>query len=137
MRRKKSSEPEEWRPIPGYDGYEVSNLGRVRSKKKYGWKILKGCGQRALKQLPNGDIVRAKKISTVTVMLRDKSGPRRFQVHRLVLLAFRGPPPPGKIGCHWDDVPTNNRLSNLRWDTYAANMADARRNGLMVRPEAR
>ena len=31
--------------------------------------------------------------------------------------------------CHEDDDRTNNRLSNLRWDTPKANAADRDRNG--------
>jgi HNH endonuclease len=48
---------------------------------------------------------------------------QRF-VHRLVLEAFVGPRPPGLVCCHGDGDPTNNRLENLRWDTYLANSAD-------------
>jgi len=32
-------------------------------------------------------------------------------------------------GCHSDGNPSNNRLSNLRWDTRSANYDDARRHG--------
>jgi hypothetical protein len=47
----------------------------------------------------------------------------------LVLEAFVGPCPDGLEACHWDDDPTNNRLSNLRWDTSIANKRDMARNG--------
>jgi hypothetical protein len=50
-------------------------------------------------------------------------------MHILVLEAFVGPRPAGMEGCHWDDDPTNNHLSNLRWDTRSANARDAVRNG--------
>jgi hypothetical protein len=45
-------------------------------------------------------------------------------VHRLVLAAFVGPCPPGNDACHGDGDPTNNRLTNLRWDTHRENMRD-------------
>jgi HNH endonuclease len=57
-------------------------------------------------------------------------------IHHLVLEAFIGPCPPGMEGCHFDDNPYNNRLSNLRWDTSEENKADALRNGLMPIGEA-
>jgi hypothetical protein len=46
------------------------------------------------------------------------------QVHRLVLEAFRGPCPPGMEACHGNGDRGDPRLSNLRWDTHRANMAD-------------
>jgi hypothetical protein len=56
---------------------------------------------------------------------------RTFPVHMLVLLAFHGPKPShGRFECcHWDDIPTNNVPSNLRWGTRADNHKDAFRNG--------
>ena len=52
-----------------------------------------------------------------------------IHVHRLVLTAFRGPCPEGLVGCHNNDVRTDNRLENLRWDTSSANVADSIVNG--------
>jgi hypothetical protein len=45
-------------------------------------------------------------------------------VHRLVLEAFVGPCPDGMEACHRDGDRLNCALSNLRWDTPAANQAD-------------
>ncbi len=57
-------------------------------------------------------------------------------VHRLVLLAFVGPCPNGMEACHFPDRDvTNNRLSNLRWDTKQANAADATTHGTFARGE--
>lgn len=50
-------------------------------------------------------------------------------VHRLMLEAFVGPCPPGLEGCHRNDVSTDNRIENLRWDTRSANMLDVVVNG--------
>lgn len=50
-------------------------------------------------------------------------------VHQLVLEAFVGPRPEGMEACHWNDVCTDNRLENLRWDTTSANRHDQVRNG--------
>ena len=60
---------------------------------------------------------------------------RRGYVHRLVLEAFVGPCPEGMECCHWDGDRTNNRLSNLRWDTPTANAADRERHGRKTQGE--
>lgn len=54
---------------------------------------------------------------------------RQVFVQELVLEAFIGPRPPGMEACHDDNDPSNNRLTNLRWDTHRNNMADKRRHG--------
>lgn len=112
---------EEWRPVPDWPMYEVSNMGRVRrlSGRTYNGNYWSGRVLSPSKKEPK-------------VMLCD--GPDRSKsekVSRLVLLAFRGPPPEGYECCHEDDDKTNNKLSNLRWDTHKANAADALRNNLM------
>ncbi len=109
---------EEWRDIPGYDRYQVSDYGRVRSIRRHGYKVLKGYSVRELKVGFGG--IRKGKVIAIAVSLSGK----KQQVHRLVLLAFRGPCPARMMGCHNDGDPTNNNFSNLRWDTHEANMAD-------------
>lgn len=104
---------EEWRPIPGFPGYEASNLGRVRSLKR-GIRVLREGYLRGYAQVS---------ISINGVHM----SPR---VHRLVLLAFQGEPDdPSLHGCHADNDPGNNHIDNLRWDTPAGNAADTRRDG--------
>lgn len=53
----------------------------------------------------------------------------RPKVHRLVLEAFVGPKPAGLQACHANGIRTDNRPCNLRWDTYAGNLADRDRHG--------
>jgi hypothetical protein len=62
---------------------------------------------------------------------------RNHFLHRLILLAFVGPCPPGKECCHYDGDPANNRLENLRWDTRKSNAADRTRHGTMHMPVKR
>ena len=50
-------------------------------------------------------------------------------VHRLVLETFVGPCPSGYQCCHWDGVPSNNHLENLRWGTPKDNADDTLRHG--------
>lgn len=50
-------------------------------------------------------------------------------VHRLVAEAFLGSCPPGMEACHNNGNPSDNRLSNIRWDTHKNNEDDKRRHG--------
>lgn len=113
---------EEWRAIPGYEGaYEVSSRGRVRSLDRvdsYG-RRRRGKDRRLAKQ----------RSGHLTVALSRDGENVSYGVHRLVLLAFVGPCPDGMECCHWNDVPWDNRLVNLRWDTRSANQLDSVRNG--------
>jgi hypothetical protein len=52
-----------------------------------------------------------------------------MDVHVLVLTAFVGPCPDGNEALHFNDIPDDNRLSNLRWGTRSQNNHDAIRNG--------
>jgi hypothetical protein len=95
----------EWRAVIGNEtNYLVSNTGLVFSLRK----------QQYLKPNKNG-----------SVSLNRKT----VRVGCIVLEAFIGPCPKGMECCHQDDNPHNNTLPNLRWDTHAANVVDAWRNG--------
>jgi HNH endonuclease/NUMOD4 motif len=100
---------ERWLPVVGFDGYEISDQGRVRN-----------CAGRIL-ALKRGKYVRIG-------LYRDGVQVYRL-VHRLLLEAFVGLCPPGLEACHANDIGTDNRLTNLRWDTRSANMLDRVRNG--------
>jgi hypothetical protein len=56
-------------------------------------------------------------------------GSRNVKVAHLVLTAFVGPRPPGLVCCHYNDIPDDNRVANLRWDTQRSNIRDLIRNG--------
>ena len=57
--------------------------------------------------------------------LRNEEGKCRwFSVHSLVLEAFVCKRPKGLIACHRNGEHSDNKVSNLRWDTYKANEAD-------------
>ena len=103
------SRQEIWKEI-GIGAYEVSNLGRVRRHEK----ILKF--SRDFKGYLRAHLHHDGKNKTI-------------KVHSLVLTAFVGPRPEGLQGCHNDGNKENNALSNLRWDTPVANIADSIRHG--------
>lgn len=56
-----------------------------------------------------------------------KSGKRtQIRISRLVLTVFDRPPLSHEEALHQDADRRNNRLTNLRWDTHAVNMAEMR-----------
>lgn len=125
---------EEWRQIPDFPYYEVSNLGRVRSirrvHKRRHWKtgisMEVSCGGNLLegwvKRFGGRNVAKM-------VALRANNKTYEYRVHRLVLEAFVGSCPDGMEGCHNDGNPLNNEVSNLRWDTHQNNMDDQLRHG--------
>jgi hypothetical protein len=126
---------EVWRAIPGYDGYEVSSLGRVRS-----------IDREVVQVSPWGGMIRrrlrGKILATgchpdghLLVNLSVGNVPASKSVHNLVLLTFVGKRPRGLEACHNDGDPENNRLSNLRYDTHLNNEADKLTHGTRPRGE--
>lgn len=116
---------EQWRKIPGVDErYEVSDLGRVRSHANGGpWG--KKCRQEPM-------VLKACISTSGYPSVNLPNGPSKwkvFYVHRLVALAFLGPPKPGQEVAHNDGSRTNCAASNLRWATRAENHADKRQHG--------
>lgn len=104
---------EEWRPIPGHDRYEVSNLGRVRALHRP--RIL----------TPSSDDLGRKVVN----LWRNDERWRLRRVHQLVAEAFLGPRPEGMVTCHNDGDNTNNRADNLRYDSVLGNVHDKYKHG--------
>lgn len=104
---------EDWRPIPFYPDYDVSNRGRVWS-----WlteRYLKPCCT------PAGYLY---------VNLRNGARYREY-IHYLVALAFvpNDDPFHKTVVRHLDDNKLHNYDTNLAWGTYKDNSEDAIRNG--------
>ncbi len=123
---------EEWRKIPGYPLHEASNLGNVRSISRW---VRRGDRpfwrpSRVLKpqKLQHADDKKPVAMTARISVFGDGIN-KNVYIHHLILLAFIGPRPEGMECCHWDGDPTNNAISNLRWDTPKANMEDKRRHG--------
>jgi len=113
-----------WKSIPRFPGYEVSDLGRVRSYR------MRGKAYGRFRQQPNlmTPVVR-KKDGYLKLLL--SFGQKRVTalVHALVLEAFIGSRPEGMEACHNNGIRTDNRLSNLRWDTQESNRLDKLKHG--------
>lgn len=88
------------RLIRGFPGYTVDEYGIVVG--------------------PTGRIGSIDRDGYEKVTLTGPSGKKRCcHVHTLVLEAFVGPRPRGRLAMHIDGEPGNAALSNLRWATYA------------------
>lgn len=119
---------EVWKPIPGYEGaYEASSRGRVKSLAR---RIhIEGRGVRPVRERILRTYLAGPLRNTAYVCLSGGGEARPWMVHRLVLMAFRGPAPAGTEGCHRNDVKADNRIENLYWGTRAENVADRTANG--------
>lgn len=120
-----TSTTEQWKPIPGWEGYyEASDMGRVRSIRRT---VKTTSGQRTfLGQILNP--AASADLHFTVGLYRDGAG-KCMRVHRLVMAAFVGPCPDGMEVCHNNGNPADNRLVNLRYDTRSENMIDASIHG--------
>lgn len=110
--------PERWRAIAGFDRYEVSSHGEVRSIDA---PIV---DRRGHVHMRRGKTLRnmISDFGYHRVELRDSDGRRHSpSVHRLVAEAF-GIEGSGPEVMHLDHDPSHNHAGNLRWGTHAENV---------------
>ena len=108
---------EQWKDIPNYPDYQVSNLGQVKSFKNKSPRILKptfNCYWR--------------------VNLSKEGRVYKEAVHKLVAISFIGPQL-NTLVRHLDGDVNNNCLTNLSYGTQVDNIADAIAHGTQVRGE--
>lgn len=103
---------ENWKDVPGYENYQVSDRGRILSK-SYG-------------------VLKPKRNKKGYFFIRlSKDGVKKTKrVHILVMLAFVGPRPDGFHTNHLDGDKLNNSLNNLEYCTPRENYEHAIRMGL-------
>ena len=101
-------ENEKWKDIEGYDGaYQVSDLGRVRSRKSGEWRVIK--------PINNGKGYLVVNLCKYGIM-------KTYRVHRLVASAFIPNNDESKtLINHIDECKQNNRVSNIEWSTALYN----------------
>lgn len=109
---------EHWQYIPGYPNYAASTHGRI-----FSFHV-----NRVMKPRIERKGTRPSARYLLVELFKDGKF-KRFHVHRLILLAFRGPPKPGQQCRHLDSDRLNNRLSNLVWGTYEENREDWKKLG--------
>lgn len=105
-----------WKPVTGYPGYEVSNLGRVRrvnyliaSKSKH------------------------RKVRYLRVRLTQNGKGKAFRIAQLVTGAFLGPKPPGLTIDHKNLNRYDDRAENLEYVTIDENIRRAIEGGAIKR----
>jgi hypothetical protein len=113
---------ETWAPVLGFeDAYEVSDIGRVRSRDRVdtAGRKLRGCLLRAC--------IDSTGYRSVGLYRGGIGATKR--VHVLVAEAFHGGFIPGLHSCHNDGDKLNNLSTNIRWDTVSENGKDRVRHG--------
>ena len=100
---------EQWKDIDGYDGmYQVSDLGRVRSKHSGEWKVMR---------------FRRNKSGYLSVNLSKNKEIKHFYVHRLVASAFIPNDDDSKtVINHINEIKSDNRFWNLEYCTQQYNV---------------
>lgn len=118
------TEKEIWKDIPNYEGYQVSNLGRVKSLKRP-----RGLKEKILKPLIDKGYYQ--------VALWKNSIAKFYKVHRLVWEVFNGQIPENMQVNHINEIKIDNRLENLNlmtpkensnWGTRNERCAEALKN---------
>jgi len=96
---------EEWKLIDGFEKYEISNKGRIRRLYLKGYRYRKPVIQSGYCSV------------TFSIGLKFK----KYQIHRLVALAFIDNKYNKPCVNHIDGNKLNNNVSNLEWCTYSEN----------------
>jgi len=112
----------EWREIPGWSGYRVSNKGVVQSCKGFGPQGIIPGRWRDLKPRPN-------KNKYLYVNPSQNGRAINIAVHHWVLIAFGLPRPDGMEVRHKNGNRQDNRLENLSWATHVENEHDKIEHG--------
>ena len=110
-------EEEIWKDIEGWEGYQVSNLGRVRSLDR---EIIDKLGRKLI--FNSTILIQEVSNKGYNVVNLSKNGHiKKLLVHRLVGTAFI--PNNCNLPCidHIDGNRQNNLSNNLRWVTYKVN----------------
>ena len=125
---KKMNIIEIWNKIPGFDAYECSNNGKIRSVGRF---IKWGPGN---KWMPKKELKPSLSTSKYLCVNLYNKGRNRLTVHYLVLLTFKRDRIGKEVINHKNGIKTNNNLNNLEYCTQAENIIHASRSGLLCGP---
>ena len=105
----------EWKIIPGFENYQVSNYGDIYSNVRKKGKHLKSMED---------------KDGYLYVIIKQKLKVYKHRyIHQLVLLTYIGPCPNGMECSHIDNNVKNNCISNLEYIPHLHNMRKRYENG--------
>lgn len=110
---------EVWRDVAGYNDYQVSNHGRVRTCNRVSLSR-----NRKTYRICSGHIVRQhqNRKGYMKVHLYKDGQRQGFSVHRLVAIAFVVGYAPGLVVNHLNEIKTDDRAINLEWCTNQENI---------------
>lgn len=102
-------EKEIWKPIPEFENYKASSLGRVLN--------------------PSGELLKPyPRRRYQAVRLHNNGESHQIYLHRLIAKVFIPNPKNYRCVLHNNDVGIDNRVSNLRWGTMKMNFDDRFKN---------
>lgn len=103
-----------WKPIAGYEIYQISSRGRVRRVEGKGLRPGHIKVEHTFRGYPRQSLWN-----------RQANTSKTYSVHRLVALAFLPKPVGKKEVDHINGIRTDNRVENLRWVTHRQNIEGA------------
>jgi hypothetical protein len=112
---------EQWRPLPGFNGYEASNFGRIRSLPR---SVSNNGGSRKIA----GCIISQWRVKS-TGYFQAELGGKRVYSHRIIALAWCEGYFDGAHVDHINGDRGDNRPCNLEWVTPSENHKRSYRNG--------
>jgi hypothetical protein len=117
-------EGEIWKDVVGYEGYQVSNLGRVKSLDKR--VNVSGFLKYPTTKIRKGKILRQSKDKDgyLKVALFKDTEKKYLRVHRIVAMTFIPNPENKKTVDHKNTIVDDNRVENLSWMTHKQQLND-------------
>lgn len=126
---------ERWRDIKDFPNYQVSNLGRIKSKERITNVKIKNVKQIKRKE----KILKPLKITKgyLGIRLYNSLNAKTLKIHRLVANYFIPNPKNLPQVNHIDGDKTNNKVDNLEWCTQIENMKHSYKIGLRDKEKMR
>ena len=134
---------ETWKEIKGYERYEVSSEGRIRSKEitRINKRFQHGKHQEFKCYYPSKtlkpDVFDMGNSCYERVTLSKDNKTERFLVHRLVAEAFIPNPKNKKFVNHKDNNGLHNNVENLEWVTHSENMLWAQQQNRLFKSQSK